>query len=501
MVINTPILNCYVYLKKDEIMSIRKWYVGDPPINDDDWNAATDEINGMDTAFEAKNANIQAHIGSPHAPSNAQKNSDIAKVEIEAKLTGDISSHGHPTYITQADAVIPNAAITAATKTKITYDAKGLVTTGANATTVDIADSADKRYCTDAQKTIIGNTSGANTGDQTAIPNSNLATMPTKTYKGRTAGTTGAPEDVVVATLKTDLVLVKGDVGLGNVDNTTDVGKPVSSATQTALDGKAATAHDQAATTITTGTLDGDRLPAISTTKKGGVPLTGTPTGKYLKDDGTWATVAGGSNTLLDGSFHTDTIVGTVARGDVITGQGATPKWTRLAKGIADQVLAMDATATDVIWKTPAGGGESENIVVATSDTQNATVNLVNAEGLTFSALANSTYIIEVFLLWDSSATSVGIKVSATASGTPTITAGRFASDSANGTPDSSSYNANDVTVTTSASPFTTYSLGMLYAVLKTAASASTWQLRFAAETTGTITIKIGSILRYRKVA
>ena len=78
--------------------------------------------------------------------------------------------------------------------------------------------------------------SGSNTGDQTAIPNSDLATMVTKTYKGRTAGTTGTPEDVAVATLKTDLVLVKGDVGLGNVDNTSDANKPVSSATQTALD-------------------------------------------------------------------------------------------------------------------------------------------------------------------------------------------------------------------------------------------------------------------------
>lgn len=39
--------------------------------------------------------------------------------------------------------------------------------------------------------------------------------------------------------LKTSLVLTKGDVGLGNVDNTTDAGKPVSAATQAALDLKA----------------------------------------------------------------------------------------------------------------------------------------------------------------------------------------------------------------------------------------------------------------------
>lgn len=59
-----------------------------------------------------------------------------------------------------------NAAIVGATKTKITYDTKGLVTAGADATTADIADSTDKRYVTDAQLTVIGNTSGSNTGDQ-----------------------------------------------------------------------------------------------------------------------------------------------------------------------------------------------------------------------------------------------------------------------------------------------------------------------------------------------
>jgi hypothetical protein len=41
------------------------------------------------------------------------------------------------------------------------------------------------------------------------------------------------------AQLKTTLALVKGDVGLGNVDNTADTAKPISTATQTALDAKA----------------------------------------------------------------------------------------------------------------------------------------------------------------------------------------------------------------------------------------------------------------------
>lgn len=60
-----------------------------------------------------------------------------------------------------------NTTITGATKTKITYDSKGLVTSGADATTADIAASTDKNYVTDAQAVVIGNTSGTNSGNET----------------------------------------------------------------------------------------------------------------------------------------------------------------------------------------------------------------------------------------------------------------------------------------------------------------------------------------------
>ena len=43
---------------------------------------------------------------------------------------------------------------------------------------------------------------------------------------------------VTIAKIKEDLALVKADVGLGNADNTADVDKPISTATQTALNGK-----------------------------------------------------------------------------------------------------------------------------------------------------------------------------------------------------------------------------------------------------------------------
>jgi hypothetical protein len=48
----------------------------------------------------------------------------------------------------------------------------------------------------------------------------------------------GAWTNRTPAQVKTDLALTKSDVGLANVDNTSDVNKPISTATQSALDGK-----------------------------------------------------------------------------------------------------------------------------------------------------------------------------------------------------------------------------------------------------------------------
>ena len=45
--------------------------------------------------YEPANVNIQGHVVSAHAPASAQANADITKAEIEAKLTGAITSHSH----------------------------------------------------------------------------------------------------------------------------------------------------------------------------------------------------------------------------------------------------------------------------------------------------------------------------------------------------------------------------------------------------------------------
>lgn len=71
----------------------------------------------------------------------------------------------------------------------------------------------------------------------------------------------GGGEVVSVAGRTGVVVLTKTDVGLPNVDNTADSAKPISTATQTALDGKAATSHSHAASDISSGTLAISRIP------------------------------------------------------------------------------------------------------------------------------------------------------------------------------------------------------------------------------------------------
>ncbi len=82
-------------------------------------------------------------------------------------------------------------------------------------------------------------------------------------------------------------------------------------------------------------------------------------TNEILEDQGaSWACIAtpsGGNVDLLDGSVHQDTVAGTVVRGDIITGQAATPLWTRLALGGTNLYLKSDGT--DVVYSTLAAGG------------------------------------------------------------------------------------------------------------------------------------------------
>ena len=174
-----------------------------------------------------------------------------------------------------------NAAITGATKTKITYDAKGLVTAGADLAAGDMPSGID------ATKISTGSISNAEfdylngltdniqtqfTGKQdTLVSATNIKTINSTSVLG--SGNI-AVEPTITATTsadyyrgdKTFATLNKTAVGLGNVDNTSDANKPVSTATQTALDAKTnklvTTNRQTASYTLVIG--DADKLVEIN---------------------------------------------------------------------------------------------------------------------------------------------------------------------------------------------------------------------------------------------
>lgn len=61
-----------------------------------------------------------------------------------------------------------------------------------------------------------------------------------------------------------------------------------------------------------------------------------------------WVALGGASSHNLLSATHTDTTAAAVVRGDILTGQTATPEWTRLAIGAANRYVTSDGT--DVSW-------------------------------------------------------------------------------------------------------------------------------------------------------
>ena len=88
--------------------------------------STNDLTNELKTNYDA----AYAHSTSVHALSNAQKNSDITKSEIEAKLTGNITTHTHSQYLTS----IPSEYITEQELTSKGYITETVLTSKGYAT-------------------------------------------------------------------------------------------------------------------------------------------------------------------------------------------------------------------------------------------------------------------------------------------------------------------------------------------------------------------------------
>jgi hypothetical protein len=148
---------------------------------------------------------------------------DGKAAETHSHTTGDITGFG-----AAAAAAAPVQSV--AGKTGTVTLAKADVGLG----NVDNTTDLNKPISTATQTALDGKAAATHshaTGDITGFSAAAAAAAPVQSVAGKTGVVT----------------LAKADVGLGNVDNTTDLGKPISTATQTALDGKAAATHSHTA--------------------------------------------------------------------------------------------------------------------------------------------------------------------------------------------------------------------------------------------------------------
>lgn len=151
--------------------------------------------------------------------------------------------------------------------------------------------------------------------------------------------------------------VTKSQVGLGNVDNTTDVGKPVSTATQTALDAKAPLAS-----------------PAF----------TGTPTG---------ITKAHVGLSNVDNTADTAKPVST-AQQTALDGKAATVH-THVATDVTDFSTAVDARIANVIGTAPAALDTLGELSDALADDANFAATMTTALAGKASASGLSTHIAD----------------------------------------------------------------------------------------------------------
>jgi hypothetical protein len=259
-------------------------------------------------------------------------------------LTSDISELSQ-------DAI--DSALTAGTGITKTYN------DGANTLTLAVDTTTIQARVTDVSDTEIGYLNGVTSAIQTQLDDKSTASK-TETLTNKT---------LTSPVINTPTGITKTDVGLANVDNTTDANKPVSTATQTELNLKA----NLSGATFT-GAVSGTDL-----TLSGNLTVNGTTT----NINSTNLVVEDKNIVLADVTSPTDT----TADGGGITLKGATDKtlnwvdatdaWTSSEDFNLVTGKAYEIAGTSVLSATTLGSGVTgaslSSVVTITSGTWNGT--------------------------------------------------------------------------------------------------------------------------------
>lgn len=210
-----------------------------------------------------------------------------------------------------------------------------------------------------------------NLGPQIGVPWSNVvsrpATYPPSAHSHAIADVTGlqAALDAKVSTSGAvlsvntrtgDIVLTKSDVGLANVDNTSDANKPISTATQAALDGKL----------------------AISSKASAGEATAGTDDTKYMTPAKTAAAIGAATITQAQVTGLSAALAGKVADGDLLKADRQVIAKPTISGG----VLTLDLSLASVFSVSWSENITSINLTNLSSGSVSWTLVLVGAGGL-----------------------------------------------------------------------------------------------------------------------
>ena len=188
---------------------------------------AISTISGLQSALDAKESTSNKGVANGYAPLDS--NSKVPVANLPDTVTGSLNYQG-------------------------AWDAS------TNTPTIPTATSGNKGFYYKVNvsgTTTINGISSWSIGDLIVSNGSVWEKIQTQNAVNSVAGKTG------------DVVLSKSDVGLSNVDNTSDLNKPISTAVQTALNGKASTALAVGGSTPSNGLISGTDKNKLDTVAYG----------------------------------------------------------------------------------------------------------------------------------------------------------------------------------------------------------------------------------------
>lgn len=279
----------------------------------------------------------QIITGNPHG--TTKSDIGLGNVDNTSDANKPVSTATQTALNAKVDA---NTAITGATKTKITYDSKGLVTAGSDATTADIAESTNKLYVSDGDK-----------GDITVSGNGTTWTI-----------------DAGAVTLA-DMANLSANSIIGN--NTGSAATPI--------------ALTQAQVTA--------MLNQFSSTLQGVVPASGGGTTNFLRADGTWAAAGGGGGGVTDGDYGDITVSGSNTIWTIDNQVVTFAKMQNVATGtLFGRTDAGSGVAGSITIGTGLTGSASTltaNLSVGVNNGQSVIGGARASENLTLSSTSNAT--------------------------------------------------------------------------------------------------------------